>query len=45
MSRDVKFEKDFASRKSYEPIPMIEDEEWEALKFEPASLMASKATQ
>jgi hypothetical protein len=26
MSRDVKFEEDFASRKSHEPIPMTEDE-------------------
>jgi hypothetical protein len=27
ISRDVKFEEDFASRKSHEPIPVIEDEE------------------
>ena len=36
-SRDVKFEEDFASRKSHEPIPVIEDEEQEASKFEPRS--------
>ena len=27
VSRDVKFEEDFALRKSHEPIPVIEDEE------------------
>jgi hypothetical protein len=27
VSRDVKFEEDFASRKSHEAIPLIEDEE------------------
>jgi hypothetical protein len=37
VSRDVKFEEDFASRKSHEPIPVTEDEEQEALKVEPGS--------
>jgi hypothetical protein len=37
VSRDVKFEEDFASRKSHEPIPVIEDEEHEASKVEPWS--------
>jgi hypothetical protein len=32
VSKDVKFEEDLASRKSHEPIPVIEDEEQEALK-------------
>jgi hypothetical protein len=34
VSRDVKFEEDFASRKSHEPIPVAEDEEQEAPKVE-----------
>jgi hypothetical protein len=33
--RDVKFEEDFASRKSHEPIPVTKDEEREASKAEP----------
>jgi hypothetical protein len=37
VSRDVKFEEDFASRKSHEPIPVTENEEQEALKVEPGS--------
>jgi hypothetical protein len=45
VSRDVKFEEDFASRKSHGPIPVIEDEEHEALKVEPRSLVISKAVQ
>jgi hypothetical protein len=32
VSRDVKFEEDFASRKSHEPTPVAEDEEHESLK-------------
>jgi hypothetical protein len=32
VSRDVKFEEDFASRKSHEPIPMTKDEEQEAFE-------------
>jgi hypothetical protein len=45
ISRDVKFEEDFASRKSHEPIPVTEDEEQEALKAEPGSPMASSSGQ
>jgi hypothetical protein len=45
VSKDVKFEEDFASRKSHEPIPMIRDEEQEAPKVEPGSPMISKAVQ
>jgi hypothetical protein len=45
VSRDVKFEEDFACRKSHEPIPMTEDEEQEALKVEPRSPTISKAVQ
>lgn len=37
VSRDVKFEEDFAFRKSLEPIPVTEDEEQEAPKVEPRS--------
>jgi hypothetical protein len=45
VSRDVKFEEDFASRKSHEPIPVTEDEEQEALKVEPGSPVTSRAVQ
>jgi hypothetical protein len=37
VSRDVKFEEDFASKKSHEPIPVTENEEQEAPKVEPRS--------
>jgi hypothetical protein len=37
VSRDVKFEEDFASRKSHEHIFVTKDEEQEALKVEPRS--------
>jgi hypothetical protein len=43
--KDVKFEEYFASNKSHEPIPMIEDEEHEALKVEPRSPMTYKVVQ
>jgi hypothetical protein len=39
VSRDVKFEEGFASRKSHDLIPVIVDEEKEAPKVEPGSLM------
>jgi hypothetical protein len=45
VSRDVKFEEDFASRKSHEPIPMTEDEEREALKVNLGSPVISRAIQ
>lgn len=45
VSRDVKFKKGFASRKSHEPIPMTKDEEQEAPKVELGSLSTSKALQ
>lgn len=38
---DVKFEEDFASKKSHEYILAMEDEEQEAAKVEPNSLMTS----
>jgi hypothetical protein len=41
--RDVKFEKDFASRKSHESISVIEDEEQEAWKVELGSPVISRA--
>lgn len=44
VSRDVKFKKGFASRKSHEPIPMTKDEEKEAPKVELGSLSTSKAS-
>jgi hypothetical protein len=34
VSKDVKFEEDFISRKSHEPTPMAEDEQQEAPKVE-----------
>jgi hypothetical protein len=43
VSRDVKFEKDLASRKSREPIPMTNDEDLEVQKVELGSLVTSKA--
>jgi hypothetical protein len=45
VSRDVKFEEDFGSRKSHEPIPITEDEEQETLKVEQRSPMTSSARQ
>jgi hypothetical protein len=45
VSRDVKFEEDFASRKSHEPIPVTKDEEQEASKVEPRPPVTSKAVQ
>jgi hypothetical protein len=45
VSRDVKFEEDFASRKSHEPIPVIEDEEQEAPKVEPESPQSPSSGQ
>jgi hypothetical protein len=45
VSKDVKFEEAFASRKSHEPVTSIEDEEQEALKVEPGSPLTSKAVQ
>jgi hypothetical protein len=45
LSRDVKYEEDIASKKSHELIPMIENEELEALKVEPRSLVTSKSIQ
>jgi hypothetical protein len=42
---DVKFEEDFASRKPHEPIPVTKDEEQEAPKVEPRSLVTSIAVQ
>jgi hypothetical protein len=43
--RGVKFEEDFVSRKSHEPIPMIEDEEQEAMIAKLGSLVTSRGTQ
>jgi hypothetical protein len=40
LSRDVKFEEDLASKKSHEPIPVIEDEEQKALNVKPRSPQA-----
>jgi hypothetical protein len=45
VSRDVKFDGDFASWKSHEPIPRTEDEEREAPKAEPRSPTASNSRQ
>jgi hypothetical protein len=45
VSKDVKFEEDFASRKSHEPILVTKDEEQEALKVEPGSPRTSRALQ
>jgi hypothetical protein len=43
VSRDVKFEEDFASRKSHETLPVTEDEEQEAPKVESRSSSTSSA--
>jgi hypothetical protein len=43
VSRDVKFEEDFASRKSHEPTLVAENEEQEAPKVELRSLVISRA--
>jgi hypothetical protein len=43
VSRVVMFEEDFASWKSHEPTPMVEDEEQEASKVELGSPMISRA--
>jgi hypothetical protein len=46
VSKDVKFEEDFASKKSsHEPLPTAEDEEQEASKVEPRSLVISREVQ
>jgi hypothetical protein len=45
VSKDVKIEEDFASRKSREPTPMEEDEEQEDSKVEPRSRVISKVVQ
>jgi hypothetical protein len=42
VSRDVKFEEDFASSKSHEPIQVTKDEEQEAPKVELVSLVISR---
>ena len=41
MSRDVKFKENLASRKSHEPLTVIEDEEQEAPKVEQCSTTSS----
>jgi len=43
VSKDAKFEEDFEIRKSHEPLPVIEDEEQEALKVEPGSPVSSSS--
>jgi hypothetical protein len=45
VSRDVKFEEDFASREYHEPIPVIELEELESPNFKPRSLVNLRAVQ
>jgi hypothetical protein len=45
MRKDVKFEEDFASRKSLEPIPMTKDEEQEVSKVELGSFATSSPRQ
>jgi hypothetical protein len=45
VSGDVKFEEDFASRKSHEPTLVAEDKKQEASKVEPRSPVISKAVQ
>jgi hypothetical protein len=40
-SQDVKFEEDLASRKSHETLLVTKDEEWEPLKVESRSSLAS----
>jgi hypothetical protein len=45
VSRDVKFEEDFASRKSHEPIPVTEDEEQEAQRLSQGHQVTSRAVQ
>jgi hypothetical protein len=42
VSKDVKLEEDFASRKSREPTPVVEDEEQEAPKVELGSPVISR---
>ena len=43
VSKDVKFEEDFTSRKSHEPIPITNNEEQEGLKVESRSSVISRA--
>jgi hypothetical protein len=45
VSKDVKFEENFASRKSHEPILVTNDEEEEAPKVDPRSPMTFNAGQ
>jgi hypothetical protein len=45
VSMDVKSEEKFASRKSREPTPVVEDEEQEDLKVDVGSLVISRKTQ
>lgn len=45
MCRGIQFEKVFASRKSREPILVVEDKELEALKVEPSSLVTSRTIE
>ena len=45
VSKDVRFEEDYAYRRSHETISIIEDEEQEALKVEPESPMTSSSRQ
>ena len=45
ISRDVKFEEDFASKKSHDPILVTKDEEQEASKVDPRSPVVSNSWQ
>jgi hypothetical protein len=45
VSKDVKFEEDFTSKKSHEPTLVAEDGEKEALKVEPRSPLISREVQ
>jgi hypothetical protein len=45
ISRDVKFEEDFASKKSHDPILVTKDEEKEALKVDLGSPVVSNSWQ
>jgi hypothetical protein len=45
VSRDVKFEEDFAFGKSHKPNLVVEDEEQEASKVEPGSLVPSTSVK
>lgn len=45
VSKDVKFEEDFASRKSHEPIPITKDEELKASKVDLGSTWTSREIQ